>query len=312
MSVFRRITGLVLIISIIFAFSACALDVDGENADSKRNIQAAQGQEEVSASQDTAADEPAEHESYNDVTIDSTVLVDQDGLKITASELVKDPIWGVGIKVLIENDTDMNLGVQCKSLIVNNYMISDLFSSTVAAGKKANETIYLSSPGLEAAGIKTISDIVLSFHVFDGDSFEPLYDTEEIEIKTSAYGTVEQPALDDGTELVNQDGIRIIGKYVDEESFWGAAVLLFIENNSGENIMVQCDNMSINGYMVMPFFSSTVYDGRMALDEITIMSSDLEENNIEKIEEIELIFRIINPETFETILETDIVSFSVE
>ncbi len=62
----------------------------------------------------------------------------------------------------------------------------------------------------------------------------------------------------------------------------------------------------------MPFFSSTVYDGRMALDEITIMSSDLEENNIEKIEEIELIFRIINPETFETILETDIVSFSVE
>ncbi|NLB42097.1 MAG: hypothetical protein GX815_07510 [Clostridiales bacterium] len=202
--------------------------------------------------------------------------------------------------------------MQCNSLIVNNYMISDLFSSSVAAGKKTNDTIYLSSTGLEAAGITTISDIIISFHVFDDDSYETLFDTDEIEVKTSAYGSVEQPVLDEGKELFNQDGVRIIGRYVEEDSFWGAGVLLFIENNYDEDIIVQCDNMSINGFMVTPLFSSTVNSGRMALDDITILSSDLEDNDIEVIEDIELIFNILNSNTYETIVDTDPISFSTK
>jgi hypothetical protein len=191
-------------------------------------------------------------------------------------------------------------------------MITDLFSCSVAAGKKANDTIYLSSSGLEAAGITTISDIVISFHVYDSDTYDTLFDTDEIELKTSAYGTVEQPVMDDGKELYNQDGIRIVGKYVDENSFWGAGVLLFIENNYGENITVQCDNMSINGFMVTPYFSCAVNNGRMALDDITIMSSDLEENDITSVDDIELVFKIFNPDTYQTIVETDPITFSTK
>jgi hypothetical protein len=245
-------------------------------------------------------------------TIDTTVLFEKDGLILMAQELVEDPIWGIGVKVLIENNTDKNLGVQCNSLVVNNYMISDLFSSSVAAGKKANDTINLSSPGLKAAGISTISEVVISFHIFESDSYNTLWDTDEIELKTSAYGTVEQPIMDDGKELINQDGIRIVGKYVEEDSFWGAGVLLYIENNYGENIIVQCDNMSINGFMVTPLFSCTVNNGRMALDDITIMSSDLEKNEIESVDDIELVFTIINPDTYQSIIETDPITFSTK
>lgn len=245
------------------------------------------------------------------VTIQAdTVLLNQDGLVITAKEMVEDSIWGLGVKVLIENQSDKNLGVQCNSLIVNNYMLSDLFSATVAAGKKSNETIYLSSAGLEAADITTIAEIVFSFHVFDSNSYQGVFDTDEIQLKTSAYGTVEQPAMDDGKELFNQDGIRIIGRYVEEDSFWGAGVLLYIENNYGKNILVQCDNLSINGFMVMPVFSCGVNNGRMALDDITIMSSDLEENGIETVEDIELTFKIIDPNTYQTLIETNPIAFS--
>ena len=48
--------------------------------------------------------------------------------------------------------------VGCKALIVNNYMISDLFASEIAAGKKANEVMYLSNSQLKAAGIKAETD----------------------------------------------------------------------------------------------------------------------------------------------------------
>lgn len=301
----RKLFGLTLALILVFSLSACG------GSSTQKPITDDESTQTSTADQSTTQESESTAETTA-VTIENTVLLDQDGLIITAKELVDDSIWGMGVKVLIENNTEENLGVQCNSLIVNNYMITDLFSCSVAAGKKANDTIYLSSSGLEAAGITSISDIVISFHVYDSDTYDTLFDTDEIELKTSAYGTVEQPVMDDGKELYNQDGIRIVGKYVDENSFWGAGVLLFIENNYGENITVQCDNMSINGFMVTPYFSCAVNNGRMALDDITIMSSDLEENDITSVDDIELVFKIFNPDTYQTIVETDPITFSTK
>ncbi len=243
------------------------------------------------------------------VTIEEQVLIDTNGVKITANEYVTDSIWGDGIKVLIENNTDKNLGISANALIVNNYMITDLFTESVAAGKKANDTIYLSSTGLEAAGIDNVGQIELYFHVYDSDSYETVFDADKVVIQTSAYAQMDTTPVDAGTELYNSNGIRIVGKFVDEESFWGTAVLLYLENTSGQNITVSCENMSINGFMVTPYFYSNIYDGKMAVDEITIMDSELEENEITSVDEIELSFHIYNSESYQTIVDTDPITF---
>ena len=132
-----------------------------------------------------------------------------------------------------------------------------------------------------------------------------------VTIQTSEFDSMDSTPNDEGQELYNENGIRIVGKYVDENSFWGAAVLLYIENNSGKNRIIQCDDMSINGFMITPYFSSTVYDGKKAIDEITLMSSDLEENGITSIEDIELKFNIMD-EDFMNNVETDAISFSAK
>lgn len=247
-----------------------------------------------------------------EVSIAEQVLVDQDGIKVTATGMTNDSIWGEGVSLLIENNTDKNIGVGCNALIVNNYMITDLFASSVAAGKAANETMYLSSSDLSAAGISNIGQIEVYFHIYDGDTFDTLFDAEKVTIQTSEYADMDTAAADDGTELYNQDGIRIVGKYVDENSFWGTAVLLFIENTSGKNVGISCDNMSINGFMVSPVFSSTVYDGKIALDDITIFSTDLENNGIESVDDIELTFHIYDADSYSTICDTDAISFSAQ
>ena len=54
--------------------------------------------------------------------------------------------------------------------------------------------------------------------------------------------------------------------------------------------------MSINGYMMTPLFSTTVYDGKKSIDDITIMSSDLEANGITSVDQVELKFHIYNAE----------------
>lgn len=245
------------------------------------------------------------------ITIEEQVLFDHDGVVVTAKEYVHDSIWGDGIKVLVENNSDKDTGVGNTALIVNDYMVFDLFSNTVAAGKKSTETIYISSSDLENAGISNIGKIELYLHTFDPDTYMTTYEADAVTIKTSAFETMDTESEVSGNELYNKDGIKIIGKYVEEDTFWGTSVLLYIENNTDNNISVSCDDLSVNGFMVTPLFSSTVYSGKKAVDDITIFESDLEENGIEKVESIELKFHIYDADTYDTIADSDVVTITV-
>lgn len=256
--------------------------------------------------------ETTEENGKTTVTIEEQVLFNRDGIVVTAKEYVTDDIWGDGIKLLIENNSDKSITVGCNALIVNNYMISDLFVSGVAAGKAANKIMYLSNTELEAAGIDTVGQIEAYFHVYDSDTYETLFDTECVTIRTSEYVNMDTVADDTGVELYNAGGIKIVGKTVDENSFWGTAILLYCENNSGKNVGIAVDEMSINGFMMEPLFTTTVYDGKMALEDITIFAEDLEANGIEKIEDVELRFHIYDAESYEAIADSEVITFSAQ
>lgn len=306
----NRVLCLILALC-LFALMALGSGSSDEGKDIVPNTQGNAAPNKDAEAGDTPTEKPQATEGSDLVTIEEQVLVDQDGVKITAKEYVEDTFWGEGIKILVENSSEKNVTVSCDALIVNNYMIYDFFSTTVAAGKKANETIYLLSSQLDAAGIDRIGQIEIYFKVYDDDTYDTIFKTDVITVQTSAFADMDVTPDDTGFELYNKGGIRIVGKYVDEYSFWGTAVLLYLENNSGKNVAVVCDNMSINGFMVTPYFSSTVYDGKMAIEEITIMESDLEENDITAIEDIELEFHIYNDDTWTIIDDTDPISFSV-
>ena len=148
--------------------------------------------------------------------------------------------------------------------------------------------------------------------MYDSDTYETLFDTECVTIQTSEYENMDTVADDAGVELYNTDDIRIVGKTVDENSFWGTAILLYCENNSGKNIVISVDEMSINGFMMDPLFTTTVYDGKMALEDITIFSEDLVANGIETIEDVELKFHIYDAATYETIADSEVINFSAQ
>jgi len=274
---------------------------DIENKDAAENSEKADSEDEKKGAGKAGA-----------VSIEEQVLYDQDGLKITAKEYTTDDIWGDGIKILVENDTDQDIMLGCDALIVNDYMILDLFASEIAAGKKANETIYLSSSELKAAGIDTVGRIEIYFRGSDATTYDTLFEKEGAVIETSAVGEMDTQANDDGMELYNEDGIRIVGKTVDENSFWGAAILLYIENDSGRDVGISVDDMSINGFMMTPYFSTQVYDGKKSLDDIALLSSELEENGIEAVDEVELKFHIYDLDSYDTIADSDPITFTAK
>ena len=61
--------------------------------------------------------------------------------------------------------------------------------------------------------------------------------------------------------------------------------------------------------MIDGIFSSSVASGKRAIDSITFMESDLEENDITSIEDVELSFHIYDGD-METIADTDTVTIT--
>ena len=70
--------------------------------------------------------------------------------------------------------------------------------------------------------------------------------------------------------------------------------------------------MSINGFMMSPFFSTTIYNGKKSIDDITIFSQDLEDNGIESIDQVELKFHIYNADSYSTIADSDPITFTAD
>ena len=133
----KRWIALLLALCMVWTLSACT----GETP-SRKPIQEdeAGGQQQEQAGKEEEQEEEKEEQGLP--TVEKQVLLDQDGLMVTAVELTEDPIWGIGLKLLVENNSQRNYALRCDTLAVNGYMMStSLFSADVAAGKKANETM---------------------------------------------------------------------------------------------------------------------------------------------------------------------------
>lgn len=318
----KKVISILLAIVMMVSLCACVSSEEPPkqsiivNSEEPSETPSAEVDEEPSETPSAKVDEePTEVESGKVAqipTIEETVVLEYEGVKVTAKEYTSEFIVGDGLKLLVENNGDKNIGVGCEAVIVNDYMVATFFSTTVAAGKKDNETLYILESDLEAAGITNVGKIEMKLYLYDAESYSTFYTGDMVEVRTSEYENMDTVAENVGTELFNDQGIRIVGKYVTEDSFWGAGILVYIENNTDKDVTISCEDMSVNGFMVDTFFYSSILAGKKAVDEISILSSSLEENDITSIDEIDLVFTAYNSDTFSTIFKSEIIKFSAE
>ena len=319
----KKKKGLLIAIIAIIAVVVIGCSISGgkDNSDTRDDgKKAITGSSEVSATMQSVSDNT---ESKSDAskeekpktelaTISEQVCFEKNGIKVTAQSLEEEMFGGKYLKLLVENNSQKTYTVGCTALIVNNCMISDLFVAEVAAGKKSNEKMYLSSSDLEASGIDNIGQIEIYFHMYEGNEIMDSVDIDPVIIKTSAFDKMDAQPDDSGHELYNKDGLKIVGKYVDENSFWGKSVLLYIENKTGKKVDISSEDLSVNGFMITDYFHSTVYDNKYAIDSIVLSPSDLKDNNIDSIDEIELTFSITTDGDILHSTKTDAIKFSAK
>lgn len=242
--------------------------------------------------------------------IKKTVIVDRDNIKITAKSINYDGWMGPEIQLLIENNSSQDITVQARDFSINGIMLDPSLSADVAAGKKSNDSISVFTSELNTTKITSIKNIEFALNVFNSDSWNEVFIEKGIKLETDAINYI-QVYNTDGTLVVDKNNIKIyVLKLDDKDSFWGADIYVYIENNSSQNLTVQARDVSINGFMVDPSFSSNVIAGKKVYDSITFFESDLEENDIKEITELELKFIAFNVDSWKNIFETISIKIS--
>ena len=184
-------------------------------------------------------------------------------------------------------------------------------SVDVVNGKKANDSLTFMKSDFEACGIEAIADMEITFHIFDMSEWETYLDTDAIQIKTSIADTYEYTYDDSGDLAYEGNSIKIVVKgLAEDESIFGPSIVVYIENTGDKDVTVQARDVSINGFMVDAIFSCDVVAGKRAVDAITFMGSDLEENEITAIEDIELSFHVFDFDGWDTIVDTEVVNIT--
>lgn len=206
--------------------------------------------------------------------IEETVLIDENGVKVTAKSLeyTEDQ---AELTLVIENNSERNytfysgtLGYGCNSM--NGYMIDDgYFNTDVAAGKKANEVMKFDLKQLMAFGINEIADVQIGIGMNDEDynetHFEPVQiktplaekydykkDTYQAAMKNKVVETLYGMKLlsYSDKELYNKNGLKIVSEAVIEKSGGERAVFVEIVNDTAETLHSSFSDISLNNLVV--------------------------------------------------------------
>ena len=256
----------------------------------------------VEAVYDCSIDYFAEDELYN-----------QDGIRIVSEALMTN---SEGEKVLffeIENNSSEQVFGAAADISVNGLTICDGTWTRDYINQGTRRVMALSLSSMmdeeywEVFGITNIGQVTCLFSIEDTDH-NKLMTPQEINI--AIPGT--DASLDSsGTELYNDNGIRLILKgMVEDSSKYSDDIhmLLLVENNNSKvsGIDDVRDSLSINGFMTdCIVYSATIFAGRCAVVDVEMEDSSLEKNGItgiDDITEVEITFEITD-EDYKTIAE---------
>lgn len=232
----------------------------------------------------------------------SPILYSKNGVRITANNIVQNRN-STEINILVENDTADNITLYCTTFIVNGAMIDTLAYINVAAGAKANSSIYFDEDDLSAAGIGQIVTVKsYDAHISFPDSSK---DTEYIslEVTTSKANSYTQTFDESGKILYNQNGITVISKM--SPGLDTNRIPLLIKNDSGKDFNVWTNNVTVNGYTIPEWhYNTIVCDGTVRYFDIHLTNDGLTANKIQSINTVSFSIDFLKPKSSRVIWET--------
>lgn len=199
-------------------------------------------------------------------TIEETVLVDENGVKITATGLEYNDYSAV-LHLSIDNNTKSEIKVLANGgASVNNYMVPGYMLCRVPAGENTEDVFEFDYAELELYGMYEIATMGIHFEVSDSDyndlvdtvsylstSIEKEYtpDTKSYQNSITDPQTIDQYQYDIlswATDTIfNQYGVQFTSELLMKNSDGDRIVMVEATNSNDVKISIGFDSLSING-----------------------------------------------------------------
>lgn len=118
-------------------------------------------------------------------TASGTVIVDQNGVKVTYTGIKKSGEFSIGdydIGLKIENNSNVDLSVSAEDVSLNGMMVTEYLSGRVAAGKSVITSI--STYNLADKGVTApITSAEFKLRFYNTDTYETYFETGAISVK---------------------------------------------------------------------------------------------------------------------------------
>lgn len=222
------------------------------------------------------------------------VVVDNDVCTIKITGIDPDDLFGYALKVYLENKTDKALTFSVEAASTNGVDNDPYFASEVEAGKKENTSIDFSSDLDDVIGY--YSDIYMEFRVYDSEEWEA---DDLVNVSTHVYPHGEDKATayvreskDSDTVLADNEYVTVIVTGYEEDEIWGYTVNYYLVNKTDKELMISVDDVSVNGYMLDPYYATTLAPGFTAFSDMYWSEDSFEENGIDNVEEIEMTLQV--------------------
>ena len=264
-----------IVVAVIVLFLLVGLFGGGEDEEKPK----------ISSSQEHSTNASPENENPVPEIEEQVIYEDNDTI-ITVKGIEKSGS-GWDIKLLIENNSNLNLGFNAHAYAVNGIMtgnnIYDM-DCDVAAGKKANASLELKDSVLNNYGISDVRCIDVLFWAYDNDESFKSFDTGQIEIQTSLYdGNHDSFA---GNTIFDSDGIKV--QYV---STYGNDYIFSIANTTGTYIDFDFNEITINDYtdseIDLDLFNETLLNNCQILCTVSVGNEFIQDNSIDSVKTIE-------------------------
>ena len=310
-----------LCIALVLALAGCG---SSDSTEKKETDSVEKQEQEVETEKETeeAKPETKEEESTEEAsalpaaTDFSQVIVDQNDVKFEIKEIDESGLWGYTWNVYLENNTDKTLMFSVDEVSVNGVMIDPFWANEVEPGKKSNSEISWSSTSLEEVGINAVTAVEFVLRISDSEDIfaDPI--VEDV-FTVYPYGeseavTMEREESTDDLVLFDNDDCTMIITGCNPDGLFGFELNAYIENKTDKTLMFSIENASINGFMADPLWASSIAPGKKSTEDITWMSSTLEENGIDKVETIEMTVNVYNDDDWEDQILNEVFTVNFE
>lgn len=221
-----------------------------------------------------------------------TVLLDNDRVTFSVTGTAHNEHTGMQLQVRCVNKTDRALLFSWDMVSVCGFMYDPFWAEEVAAGKTANSTVSLDTFALEQMGVQSVDEITFTLRVVDSENWmeDPLtqeaYTIYPTGLNADTLQLPQRMPIDGQVVIADNEDLRFVIERVNEAAS-EYSLQVYLENKTDRNLMYSWDMVSVNGYMIEPFWAMSVAAGKKACSEITFYRSDLEANGIENVSDIE-------------------------